>query len=275
MNLDLKKPIVFFDLETTGINIENDKIVEISILKVFPNGNKESKTWLVNPEMEIPQGSIDVHGITNEKVATEPTFKELASKVNEMIAGCDLAGFNSNRFDIPLLAEELMRAGIDFDMKNRKAIDVQVIFHKKEQRTLSAGYQFYCEKELEGAHGAEADTNATYEILLAQLTKYKDIGNTVDALSEYSTHGKRADFAGFILMNEEDQEIFSFGKYKGRTVVEVLKENPGYNNWIQNADFPLYTKKVLREIKERMSAPKNKMSDAEKLEALQQKFNLR
>ncbi|SDT97028.1 DNA polymerase-3 subunit epsilon [Polaribacter sp. Hel1_33_78] len=275
MNLDLKKPIVFFDLETTGINIANDKIVEISILKVFPNGNKESKTWLVNPEMEIPQGSIDVHGITNEKVATEPTFKELASKVNEMIAGCDLAGFNSNRFDIPLLAEELMRAGIDFDMKNRKAIDVQVIFHKKEQRTLSAGYQFYCEKELEGAHGAEADTNATYEILLAQLTKYKDIGNTVDALSEYSTHGKRADFAGFILMNEEDQEIFSFGKYKGRTVVEVLKENPGYNNWIQNADFPLYTKKVLRGIKERMSAPKNKMSDAEKLEALQQKFNLR
>jgi DNA polymerase-3 subunit epsilon len=275
MNLDLKKPIVFFDLETTGINIANDKIVEISILKVFPNGNKESRTWLVNPEMEIPQGSIDVHGITNEKVATEPTFKELASKVNEMIAGCDLAGFNSNRFDIPLLAEELMRAGIDFDMKNRKAIDVQVIFHKKEQRTLSAGYQFYCEKELEGAHGAEADTNATYEILLAQLTKYKDIGNTVDALSEYSTHGKRADFAGFILMNEEDQEIFSFGKYKGRTVVEVLKENPGYNNWIQNADFPLYTKKVLREIKERMSAPKNKMSDAEKLEALQQKFNLR
>ena len=275
MNLDLKKPIVFFDLETTGINIANDKIVEISILKVFPNGNKESKTWLVNPEMEIPQGSIDVHGITNEKVVTEPTFKELASKVNEMIAGCDLAGFNSNRFDIPLLAEELMRAGIDFDMKNRKAIDVQVIFHKKEQRTLSAGYQFYCEKELEGAHGAEADTNATYEILLAQLTKYKDIGNTVDALSEYSTHGKRADFAGFILMNEEDQEIFSFGKYKGRIVVEVLKENPGYNNWIQNADFPLYTKKVLREIKERMSAPKNKMSDAEKLEALQQKFNLR
>ena len=275
MNLDLKKPIVFFDLETTGINIANDKIVEISILKVFPNGNKESKTWLVNPEMEIPQGSIDVHGITNEKVVTEPTFKELASKVNEMIAGCDLAGFNSNRFDIPLLAEELMRAGIDFDMKNRKAIDVQVIFHKKEQRTLSAGYQFYCEKELEGAHGAEADTNATYEILLAQLTKYKDIGNTVDALSEYSTHGKRADFAGFILMNEEDQEIFSFGKYKGRTVVEVLKENPGYHNWIQNADFPLYTKKVLREIKERMSAPKNKMSDVEKLEALQQKFNLR
>ncbi|OAD44479.1 3'-5' exonuclease [Polaribacter atrinae] len=275
MNLNLTKPIVFFDLETTGVNIATDKVVEIAILKVFPNGNKESKTWLVNPEMEIPQGSIDVHGITNEKVASEPTFKELAPKINEMIADSDLAGFNSNRFDIPLLAEELMRAGIDFDMKNRKAIDVQVIFHKKEQRTLSAGYQFYCGKELEGAHGAEADTNATYEILLAQLDKYTDIENTVDALSEYSTHGERADFAGFILMNDKKQEVFSFGKYKGRTVEEVFTENPGYNNWMQNADFPLYTKKVLKEIKERMSAPKKQMSDKEKLEALQQKFNLR
>ncbi|MCL7763228.1 3'-5' exonuclease [Polaribacter sp. Z014] len=275
MELKLIKPIVFFDLETTGVNIATDKIVEIAILKVFPNGNKESKTWLVNPEMEIPQGSIDVHGITNEKIASEPTFKELAPKINEMIGDADLAGFNSNRFDIPLLAEELMRAGIDFDMKNRKAIDVQVIFHKKEQRTLSAGYQFYCGKELEGAHGAEADTNATYEILLAQLDKYEDIENSVDALSEYSTHGERADFAGFILMNDQKQEIFSFGKYKGRTVEEVFKENPGYNNWMQNADFPLYTKKVLKEIKERMTAPKKQMSDAEKLQALQQKFNLR
>jgi DNA polymerase-3 subunit epsilon len=275
MNLKLSKPIVFFDLETTGVNIATDRIVEIAILKVFPNGNKESKTWLVNPEMEIPKESSEIHGITNEQVATEPTFKELAQKVNEMVAGCDLAGFNSNRFDIPLLAEELMRAGIDFDMKNRKAIDVQVIFHKKEQRTLGAGYQFYCGKELEGAHGAEADTNATYEILLAQLDKYPDLENSVDALSEFSTHGERADFAGFILMNDEKQEIFSFGKYKGRTVEEVFIENPGYNNWIQNADFPLYTKKVLREIKERMSAPKDTMSDAEKLQALQQKFNLR
>ena len=275
MKLNLTRPIVFFDLETTGVNIVTDKIVEISILKVFPNGNKESKTWLVNPEMEIPQESINVHGITNEKVVSEPTFKELASEVNEMISDADLAGFNSNRFDIPLLAEELMRVGIEFDMKNRKEIDVQVIFHKKEQRTLSAGYQFYCGKELEGAHGAEADTNATYEILLAQLDKYNDIENSVDALSNFSTHGTRADFAGFILMNDEHQEVFSFGKYKGRIVEEVLKENPGYNSWIQNADFPLYTKKVLREIKERMSVSKTKMSDAQKLEALQQKFNLR
>ncbi|KAB1154661.1 3'-5' exonuclease [Tenacibaculum aiptasiae] len=275
MKLNLAKPIVFFDLETTGVNIAKDRVVEISILKVFPNGNKESKTWLVNPEIEIPKESSDIHGITNEKVVTEPIFKELAPKINEMIAGCDLAGFNSNRFDIPLLAEELMRAGIDFDMKNRKAIDVQVIFHKKEQRTLSAGYQFYCGKELVGAHGAEADTNATYEILMAQIEKYDDIDNTVEALSEYSAHGKRADFAGFVLMNDKDQEIFSFGKYKGRTVEEVFKENPGYNAWIQNADFPLYTKKVLREVKERMSSPKKKMTDEEKLQALQQKFNLR
>ena len=275
MKLNLTKPIVFFDLETTGVNIAKDRIVEIAILKVHPNGNKESKTWLVNPEIEIPKEASDIHGITNEQVVTEPTFKELASEVSKMIDGCDLAGFNSNRFDIPLLAEELMRSNIDFDMNNRKAIDVQVIFHKKEQRTLSAGYQFYCHKELEGAHGAEADTNATYEILLAQLEKYEDIGTSVDELSEYSTHGKRADFAGFILMNDDDKEIFSFGKYKGRTVEEVFKENPGYNAWIQNADFPLYTKKVLREIKERMKAPKKGMTDAQKLEALQQKFNLR
>lgn len=275
MKLNLTKPIIFFDLETTGINIAKDRVVEIAILKVFPNGNKESKTWLVNPEMPIPEESSQIHGITDDKIAKEPTFKQLAVSINQMIMGCDLAGFNSNRFDIPVLAEELMRAGIDFDMKNRKAIDVQVIFHKKEQRTLSAGYQFYCGKELVGAHGAEADTNATYEILLAQLDKYDDIENTVTALSEYSTHGKRADFAGFVLINEQKQEIFSFGKYKGRTVEEVFKENPGYNSWIQNADFPLYTKKVLREIKERMRVPKKKLTDAEKLQALQQKFNFR
>ena len=275
MELNLIKPIIFFDLETTGINIAKDRVVEIAILKVFPNGNKESKTWLVNPEMPIPKESSEIHGITDDKIANEPTFKELAVSINEMITGCDLAGFNSNRFDIPVLAEELMRAGIDFDMKDRKAVDVQVIFHKKEQRTLGAGYQFYCGKELVGAHGAEADTNATYEILLAQLDKYEDIENTVAALSEYSTHGKRADFAGFVLINEEEQEIFSFGKYKGRTVEEVFKENPGYNSWIQNADFPLYTKKVLREIKERMGVPKKKLTDAEKLQALQQKFNFR
>ena len=275
MELKLTKPIVFFDLETTGINIGKDRIVEISLLKIFPNGNKESKTWLVNPEIEIPKEVSAIHGITNEKVVTEPTFKELAETINTMISDSDLAGFNSNRFDIPLLAEEFLRVGIDFDMNTRKAIDVQVIFNKKEQRTLSAGYKFYCDKILEDAHSAEADTNATYEILKAQIERYDDIENSVAALSAYSTHSKRADFAGFILFNDKEEEIFSFGKYKGRTVEDVFKENPGYNAWIQNADFPLYTKKVLKAIKERMSTPLKTMSDSDKLQALQQKFNLR
>jgi DNA polymerase-3 subunit epsilon len=249
MGLELKKPIVFFDLETTGINIAKDRIVEISILKVFPNGNKESKTWLVNPEMKIPKETSEIHGITDDKVANEPTFRQLAKDVETLIKGCDLAGFNSNRFDIPLLAEEMLRVGIDFDMNNRVAIDVQVIFHKKEQRTLSAGYKFYCDKELENAHSAEADTLATYEILLAQIDKYEDLGTDVKSLSEYSSHQKRADFAGFLMFDEEDHETFSFGKYKGRKVTDVFEENSGYYAWIQNADFPLYTKKVLTQIK--------------------------
>ncbi|PCI07238.1 MAG: DNA polymerase III subunit epsilon [Flavobacteriaceae bacterium] len=247
--LNLKKPIVFFDLETTGINIANDRIVEISILKILPNGNKESKTWLVNPEMEIPKEAADIHGITNERVVTEPIFKELATQVSEMIKGCDLAGFNSNRFDIPLLAEEMLRAEVDFDMKNRVAVDVQVIFHKKEQRTLGAGYKFYCDKELENAHSAEADTLATYEILLAQLEKYDDLENDIISLSEYSTHNKRADFAGFIMFDEEGDEIFTFGKYKKKKVVDILEKDQGYYGWIQRSDFPLYTKKVLTAIK--------------------------
>ena len=247
--LNLKKPIVFFDLETTGINIASDRIVEISILKILPNGNKESKTWLVNPEMEIPREAADIHGITNEKVVTEPTFKELATQVSEMIKGCDLAGFNSNRFDIPLLAEEMLRAEVDFDMKNRVAVDVQVIFHKKEQRTLSAGYKFYCDKDLENAHSAEADTLATYEILLAQLEKYDDLENDIISLSEYSTHNKRADFAGFIIFDEDGDEIFTFGKYKKQKVTAILEKDQGYYGWIQRSDFPLYTKKVLTAIK--------------------------
>lgn len=258
MELKLNKPIVFFDLETTGVNIAKDRIVEISILKVFPNGNKESKTWLVNPEIEIPKEVTEIHGITNEKVLFEPTFKELAPKVNEMIKGCDLAGFNSNRFDIPLLAEEMLRAGIDFDMKGRVAVDVQVIYHKKEQRTLSAAYQFYCHKNLDDAHSAEADTNATYEILKAQLDKYEDLENDISFLNEYSSHKKRADFAGFIMFNDNDEEIFTFGKYKNQRVNDVLEKDKGYFSWIQNADFPLYTKKVLTAIK--LKSLNNKLS---------------
>ena len=249
MELKLSRPMVFFDLETTGVNIAKDRIVEISILKVHPNGNKESKTWLVNPEIEIPAEVVAIHGITNEKVVTEPTFKELADEVSKMIAGCDLAGFNSNRFDIPLLAEEMLRAEVDFDMKNRIAIDVQVIYHKKEQRTLSAAYKFYCDKDLENAHSAEADTNATYEILKSQLDKYDDLDNDMKSLSEFSSHNKRADFAGFIVFDDNDNEIFTFGKYRGKKVGEVLESDKGYYSWIQKADFPLYTKKVLTAIK--------------------------
>jgi DNA polymerase-3 subunit epsilon len=269
MELKLEKPIVFFDLETTGINIAKDRIVEISILKVFPNGNKESKTWLVNPQIEIPKEASDIHGITNEKVVTEPTFNELAQQVSKLIEGCDLAGYNSNRFDIPLLAEEMLRANINFNMKNRVAIDVQVIFHKKEERTLSAGYQFYCGKSLDNAHSAEADTLATYEILKAQLDKYDDLENNVKFLNEYSTFNKRADFAGFVLFDEQGDEIFTFGKYKNHKVKDVLKKDKGYFSWIQNADFPLYTKKVLAEIKEKVFPRKKEVT----IDDLKSKFN--
>jgi len=249
MELKLNRPICFFDLETTGIDVAKDRIVEISIFKVFPNGNKESKTWLVNPTIPIPPQSSAIHGITNEKVANEPTFKELASQVHNMIKDSDLAGYNSDRFDIPLLAEELLRAEVDFDMKNRVSVDVQTIFHKKEERTLSAALKFYCGKSLENAHTAEADTLATYEILKAQLDRYDDLDNDMKSLADYTTRKKSVDFAGFIALNNEGKEIFTFGKNKGQLVEEVLEKEPGYYGWIQGADFPLYTKKVLTGIK--------------------------
>jgi len=249
MQLKLTKPICFFDLETTGINIAKDRIVEISILKIFPNGNKESKTWLVNPEVEIPPEVVAVHGISNEKVANEPTFKELSKEIYAIIKDSDLGGFNSDRFDIPLLAEEMLRADVDFDMKNMMSIDVQTIFHKMEKRTLGAAYKFYCNKDLEGAHSAEADTMATYEVLLSQLGRYSELENNVKKLSEFTTRKKSLDFAGFIVANENQEPSFSFGKHKGKTVDEVLEKEPGYFGWIINADFPLYTKKVLTQLK--------------------------
>lgn len=249
MELKLNRPICFFDLETTGVDVAKDRIVEISIFKVYPNGNKESKTWLVNPEMKIPFLSTQVHGITDEKVANEPTFKELSGQVYNMIKDSDLAGFNSDRFDIPLLAEELLRAGVDFDMKNRVSVDVQTIFHKMEERTLSAAFKFYCGQSLENAHSAEADTMATYEILKAQLERYPELENDMKSLAEFTTRKKSVDFAGFIALNDKGQEIFTFGKHKGVLVEKVLEEEPGYFGWIQNADFPLYTKKVLTAIK--------------------------
>jgi DNA polymerase-3 subunit epsilon len=249
MELNLKRPICFFDLETTGINVATDRIVEMSILKVFPNGNRESHTWRVNPEMPIPPVVTAIHGITDAMVANEPTFKELAHKVYNLLKDSDLGGFNSNRFDIPLLAEELLRADIDFDMKKALSIDVQTIFHKKEKRTLEAAYKFYCDKNLDDAHSAEADTLATYEVLKAQLDKYEDLENDVAVLAEFSAHKNFADFAGFIGYNKAGEEIFSFGKHKGTKVEDVMENEPGYFGWLLNADFPLYTKKVLTRIK--------------------------
>jgi DNA polymerase-3 subunit epsilon len=249
MQLNLHRPICFFDLETTGTNISKDRIVEISILKVFPSGEEKSYTYRINPTVPIPAETTAVHGITDEMVANEPTFKEKASEINQIIKDSDLAGYNSNRFDIPLLAEEMLRAGIDFEMGNRNAIDVQNIFHKMEQRTLVAAYKFYCDKDLTDAHSAEADTMATYEVLKGQLERYGTLENNMKFLAEFSTRRKPVDFAGMLAYNEDGEECFNFGKHKGKRVVDVLRDEPGYYSWIQNADFPLYTKKVLTGIK--------------------------
>jgi DNA polymerase-3 subunit epsilon len=249
MKLNLKKPLVFFDLETTGTSISADRIVEICYLKVYPNGNEESKTLRINPAMHIPESASAVHGIYDKDVADCPTFKEVARKIANDIEGCDLAGFNSNRFDVPLLVEEFLRAGVDIDISKRKFIDVQVIFHKKEERTLSAAVKFYCGHDLDGAHGAEADTRGTYEVLQAQLDRYPDLQNDMAFLSEYSRQSRNVDFAGRMVYNEKGVEVFNFGKYKGRVVTEILKEDPSYYAWIQNSDFALNTKAALTAIR--------------------------
>jgi DNA polymerase-3 subunit epsilon len=249
MQLKLNRPICFFDLETTGVNISKDRIVEISILKVYPDGKEEGYTKRVNPTIPIPPEVTAVHGISDADVADAPTFKEIAKEVQQLIKNADLGGFNSNRFDIPLLAEEMLRAELDFDMKNRLAVDVQTIYHKMEPRTLSAAYKYYCDKNLDDAHSAEADTVATYEVLKAQLERYDELENSTRFLAEFSSRKKFADFAGFIVFNKDGEECFSFGKHKGKRVLEVLDKEPGYFGWLQNADFPLYTKKVLTAVK--------------------------
>ncbi|WP_304343834.1 3'-5' exonuclease [Chryseobacterium koreense] len=245
MNLKLYKPLCIFDLETTGINVGKDRIVEICILKVNPDASRESKTWLVNPEMPIPQEASAIHGIYDEDVKDAPKFKEIAPKIMELISGTDLGGFNSNRFDVPLLAEELLRAGIDFDLNKFKLVDAQTIFHKKEPRNLSAAYRFYCGKDLENAHSAEADVMATFEVLDAQVAHYEDLPNEIAGLSEISHQNKFADLAGFIGLDADGIETFTFGKYKGQRVKEVFQKDLGYYGWIQAAEFPLYTKKIL------------------------------
>ncbi|MBN2261977.1 MAG: 3'-5' exonuclease [Prolixibacteraceae bacterium] len=262
MRLNLRNPIVFLDLETTGINIASDRIVEIALLKINPEGSEEEKLYRINPEMPIPENATRIHGISDSDVANEPTFKEVAKTIANFIEGCDLAGFNSNRFDIPLLAEEFLRSGIDIDLKKRKFIDVQAIFHKMEKRTLTAAYKLYCEKDLEDAHSAMADTKATYEVLKAQLDRYHEaeyednhgqksfpIKNDINALSEFSAYDRNVDFMGRIVYDENGVEVFNFGKNKGVSVEKVLRDQPGYYGWIMNGDFPLYTKKVLTAIK--------------------------
>lgn len=249
MRLNLKNPIIFFDLETTGINIASDRIVEISYLKVDVNGNESTKTMRINPEMPIPEKVIAIHGISNEDVKDAPTFNEVAKSIARDFEGCDLAGYNSVRFDIPLLAEEFLRSGVDIDMKRRKFVDVQVIFMKMEPRTLSAAYKFFANKELTDAHSAEADTLATYEVLQAQLDRYSNLENDIGKLAEFSAHNRNVDFAGRIVYNEDDVEVFNFGKHKGKPVSEILNNDPGYYGWMMKGDFPLYTKKVLTSIK--------------------------
>ena len=251
MKLNLKRPIIFFDLETTGVDTAKDRIVEISMAKIMPDGEEIVKTRKLNPEMHIPEEATAIHGITDEDVKDCPTFAQVAKSLEQFIRGCDFGGFNSNRFDPPVLVEEFLRAGVDVDFKRRKFIDVQNIFHKKEQRTLVAAYKFYCDKDLDDAHSAEADTLATYEVLKAQLERYPDLENDIDKLAEFSTRAETADYAGRILFNEKGEEVFGFGKYKGRSVEEVFRMEPSYYAWMMNGDFPLYTKKVITEIRMR------------------------
>lgn len=249
MELKLRRPIAFLDLETTGINVSGDRIVELSILKVSPSGKEEWMSTRINPEMPIPPKVTAIHGISDEDVINAPTFKEVAKNLAAFLEGCDLAGYNAIKFDIPVLAEEFLRANIDFNFRKRKYVDVQVIFHKKEQRTLSAAYLFYCRKELENAHSSKADTAATYEVLKSQLDRYNDLENDIDKLAAFSSFNNNADFAGRIVIDENGTEIFNFGKHKGKSVEEVLKAEPSYYSWMMNGDFPLYTKKILTEIK--------------------------
>ena len=252
MNLKLKRPIVFFDLETTGVDTATDRIVEISLVKIGVDGSKSVKTRRINPERHIPEEATEVHGITDEDVKDEPTFRQIAKSLAQYIEGCDFGGFNSNRFDLPMLVEEFMRAGVDVDFRKRKFIDVQNVFHRKEQRTLVAAYRFYCDKDLANAHSAEADTLATYEVLEAQIERYPDIGDTVEQLSEFSSNGEIVDFAGRLAMNDKGEEIFTFGKYRGQSVEEVFRKEPSYYRWMMDGDFPQYTKKVITKIRLRI-----------------------
>ncbi len=248
--LNLTRPLAFFDIETTGLNIAADRIVEISILKIFPpdGGRKESKTLLINPTIHIPEEVTKIHGISDQDVLNAPTFQQYAKELADFLKDCDLAGYNCNYFDIPLLMEEFLRAGVDFDTKDRKFVDVQGIFHKKEERTLSAAYKFYCGKSLENAHSAEADINATYEILEAQLERYPDLKGDTAYLHNFTSRSRRADFAGRFVYNDKNVIVFNFGKHAGKSAEDVFRAEPSYYSWMMNGEFSLHTKKIITEI---------------------------
>lgn len=274
MALQLVRPLCVFDLETTGLQITKDRIVQIAVIKLFVDGHTETFNELVNPGQNIPEEIAAIHGITNEMVANAPKFEELAPRLLDFIADSDLAGYNSNKFDIPVLSEELLRCGIDFDLGARHFVDVQNIFHKMEQRTLAAAYQFYCGKQIENAHNALYDTLATLEVLQAQTEKYTDLDKHIEGLAKFSTVGtqQNADFAGRLSFNDKNEVCYNFGKHKGKTVAQVLQQEPGYYGWMLEADFPLHTKQVLRKEMERIKANNNHQQIEDKLEALKNKF---
>ena len=252
MELALKNPIIFFDLETTGTNILRDRIVEISYIKVMPSGNETERTLRINPGMPIPAEATAIHHITDDDVKNAPPFKQVAQELANVFLGCDIAGFNSNRFDVPMLMEEFLRAGVNIDLSRRKFVDVQTIFHKMEQRTLIAAYKFYCGKDHTEAHSANADTRATYEVLKAQLDHYPSLKNDIAFLSDFSSQNKNVDLMGRIIYNEAGKEVFNFGKYKGQLVEDVFRRDIGYYSWMMQGEFPANTKQVITNIKLRM-----------------------
>lgn len=258
MELQLKRPLVFFDIESTGLSPEKDRIVEISLIKVYPDGHEEVRTRRINPECHIPEESTAVHGITDDDVRDCPTFRQVAKSLASMIQGCDIAGYNSNRFDVPLLGEEFIRAGVEVDFSRCRFIDVQTIFHKMERRTLEAAYKFYCDKDLTEAHSAEADTRATLEVLKAQLDRYpEDLQNDVEFLSSFTTQQRNLDLAGRFVYNEKDEVVINFGKHKGTPVAEVLKKEPGYYDWVMKADFSEDTKQHLTRLRFKLASENN------------------
>lgn len=277
MNIQLVKPLCVFDLETTGLNISKDRIVQIAILKIHPSGNKEELNLLINPEMIISESNSAIHGVTNEMVKDAPTFKEAGQKIVEFIGDSDLAGYNSNKFDVPVLAEEFLRVDIDFDLSTKDCVDIQNIFHKMEQRTLVAAYKFYCSKELINAHDAMADTVATWEVFEKQLEQYDNLQPNIDFLADFSRNSvhKNIDFAGRLAINENNEAIYNFGKHKGKTIKEISISEPGYYGWMLEADFPRYTKKILLQEMEKIKAEKKEESQQDfnsKLSQLQNKF---